>query len=572
MKKTIKVLVSLLLVILIAASISWYLLEYDPDFTRDLLLSQAHRLEEQGRNSAAVWLYNLAYHQADRDEDVAIELAQYYKSIGNYSKAEYTLTKAIEDGGGVKLYVALCKTFVEQDKLRDAVIMLDKVTHPEIKAQLDTLRPAAPAASYNSGHYSQYITVNFEASDSKIYAVINSDYPCVSTDLLASPITLTGGETTVRAVAINESGLVSPMAEYHYVVSNVVEEVHFADSAFESAVRELLNISAESPVYSDSLWEITTFQVPSSAVSCEDLKWLPNLQQLTISNCAFESLQLLENLTELHTLSITDSVVSTKDLLVIANLPKLKNLTLSGCYLSSISNLAQATELTYLDLSQNSIRDLSALADMGKLEYLDLSENAITRADAITDLTALRTLDLSYNSLITTEPLASLTGLEKLDVSANSLFTLDGIDALTELTWFAASQNNLIDVDVLASCTKLKTLIVSNNTILNLRVLENHLQLEYLDFSYNNLTSLPTFSADCQLVLINGGYNQLSSLDKLAVLEKLEYVYMDYNVSIQKIDKLANCPCLKVVNVYGSKVKNVSKLTDKGIQVNFTPT
>ena len=572
MRKKLKILVSVLLVILILASIGWYLFEYDPGFTRDLLLNQAHRFEDQGRNAAAVWLYNLAYNQADRDDSVAIELAEYYKSIGNYSKAEYTLTKAIEDGGGAQLYVALCKTFVEQDKLRDAVAMLDKVSDPEIKAQLDALRPAAPTASYNSGHYSQYITVRFSAGDAKIYAVFNGDFPSVSNDLVDTEVTLTGGETTVWVVAINDSGLVSPLAEYHYQISNVVEEVVFADNAFEKAIREYLNLSPEDPVISSDLWNITEFQIPSATVTCEDLKWLPNLQSLTIQDCAFGDMKLLENMKKLQNLTITDSVISNKDLLTIAQLPMLEKLTLSGCYLSTITNLSAATNLTYLDLSNNSIRDLSGIAGLSKLEYLDLSENALIELDAIAGLTQLTTLDVSYNSLITTAPVAHLTNLTRLDVSANGLFKLECVENLTELTWFAAAHNNLIDVDVLSSCTKLQTLLISNNTILNLNVLQDHIDLEYLDFSYNEVSSLPKFSKNCQLRIINGGYNQLSSLDNLAVLQKLEYIYMDYNTKIKKIDKLVSCSSLKVVNVYGSGVKNVSKLTALGITVNFTPT
>lgn len=572
MKKPVKILVSVLLVVVILASIGWYLFEYDPGFARDILLNQAHRLEEKGRNNAAVWLYNLAYNQANRDDSVAVELAEYYKSIGNYSKAEYTLTKAIEDGGSVQLYIALCKTFVEQDKLRDAVAMMDRVTDPDIKAQLDTLRPATPVASHSSGHYSQYLRLHFEVENADVYAVFNGDFPSLASDLIQEDVVLSGGETTVLAVAVNEMGLVSSLAEYNYQISYVVEEAVFVDSAFESAIRDALGLTNQESILSVDLWNITEFRVPSAAVTCEDLHWLPNLQVLTLQDCAFDDLKLLQNLKKLHTVTVTDSVLSTKDLLVIAQLPMLENLTLSGCYLSTISNLASATNLTYLDLSNNSIRDLSGLSGLTRLEYLDLSSNALIDLEAITGLTQLQTLDVSYNSLITTAPVAALTNLTKLDVSANGLFKLEGIDALVDLTWFAASNNHLIDVDILAPCTKLQTLIISNNTILDLNVLQNHVDLEFLDFSYNEVSSLPKFNKNCQMQIINGGYNKLSSLDNLSVLQKLEYVYMDYNKAIKKIDKLTACTSLKVVNVYGSGVRNVSKLTALGIIVNFTPT
>lgn len=573
MKKAIKILVSVLLAAAILFSIAWYLFIYDPGFTRDFLLQQARNYEQRGRNAVAVWLYNLAYRQAQQDDSVAIELAEYYKSIGNYSKAEYTLTKAIEDGGTVELYIALCKTYVEQDKLRDAIMMLDHVSSPEIKAQLDALRPEAPAPSYPSGHYSQYIRVQFTAENAEIYVSTDSDYPSTAEDLYTQAYQLTQGVTTFQAVAVAENGLVSTMAEYTYTVDGVVEVVTFADYAFESAIRESLGVAEDAPIYSDTLWEITSFQIPSAAISCEDLHWLPNLTELTISDCAFSNMDIVSQLTGIHTLTITDSVLSTQDLLVFAQLPQLHTLTLSGCYLSSIDNLAGAAGLQYLDLSRNSIRDISAVSGLTGLTYLDLSENAVIRADSLSGLTALEHLDLSYNSLITTAPLASLVNLTYLDISANNLMQKDveGIENLTGLTWFAASYNNLINVDFLENCTAIQTLIISHNTILNISVLSAHVHLEYLDFSYNEVDTLPKFSSECPLAIINGGYNILVSLDNLAVLQKLEYIYMDYNTGIKRIDNLVNCPSLIQVNVYGSAVKNVSKLTAKGILVNFTP-
>ena len=569
MKKTIKILVCVLLVLAIITSVAWYLFEYDTDFTRDILLRHAYRLEKNGRNSAAVWLYNLAYHQADENDAVAVELSEFYKSIGNYSKAEYTLTKAIEEGGGIDVYIALCKTFVEQDKLRDAVIMLDMVSDPVIRQQLASLRPAAPTASSPSGYYSQYLTLSIESPSAAIYVASDNDYPSTASDLCTEPFTLPGGETTCFAVAVGDNGLVSPLAVFNYTIGGVVEEVTFADPTFEESLRLLLGVAADQKIYSNDLWNVKEFSVPSSAITCEDLRWMPNLTKLTMESCAFDDVAIVGQLTDLETLIITQCVISAKDLAAIASLPELKSLTLSGCYLSSITNLSGAKKLTYLDLSDNSIRNISALSGLTELTTLDLSNNAVISIQDISGLTKLQTLDLSNNSLVTTAPVASLVNLTTLDVSNNDLYMLEGIEHLTELTTFGAAYNNLISIDPLASCIKLKSLIVSHNTLLNIDVLAAHTALEYLDFSYNEVTNLPVFSKNTALVTINGSYNKLKSLDRLSVLQKLESVYMDYNKDIKNIDKLANCPALKLVNIYGSSVTSVSKLVNKGIAVNY---
>jgi len=143
MKKAIRILVPLVLTMVILLCTFWYLFIYDREFTRDVLLSAARSFDNNGRHKIAAWFYDRAYRQSGDNDNVAIELAEQYKEIGNYTKAEYTLTKAISDGGGADLYIALSKIFVEQDKLLDAVRMLDNIKNPDIKQHLDRMRPAA---------------------------------------------------------------------------------------------------------------------------------------------------------------------------------------------------------------------------------------------------------------------------------------------------------------------------------------------------------------------------------------------------------------------------------------------
>lgn len=571
MKRFLKIFVPILMAVTIVFSIGWYLIEYDPSFTRDILLQQARRLEESGNVDAAVWFYHLAYLQSKNDDSVAIELAEKFQSIGNYSKAEYTLTKAIEDGGGVDLYTALCKIYMEQGKLRDAVRLLDNVSNPEIKTALDELRPAPPAASAASGSYNQYLSVILSAPGCQIYASMGSEYPSMPDDLYTSPITLPGGDTILYAVSVGQNGLVSSQTILTYHITDVIEEVSFQDPFVEFAVRQQLQITDGRALYSNELLSITELEIPSDAASCSDLKWLPNLRKLTLLDCAVTDLAPVSSLSQLETLVITGASLSSAHLKQIAQLSSLESLTLSGCGVSTIEALAGLTGLTYLDLSGNTIRNLSALRNMTALKELYLRSNALISLTDLAGLSSLQILDVAYNSLSSTAPLASLTGLTGLDVSGNSLMKLEGIGALTNLTAFTASHNNLVEVDVLKSCKNLQTVDLSYNTLLNIDALANLKALVELDFSHNEVKTLPKFQSDCGLVTIDGSYNLLSSLNPLSVLQSLTTITMDYNAGISNIDMLRYCGSLQRVDVYGSKVRDVSKLTQKGILVNYTP-
>ena len=570
MKRLIKRIFPLILAALIVFSIGWYLLEYDPAFTRDVLLKSARQLEQSGNHTAAVWLYNLAYEQTGGSDAIAIELAEQFKEIGNYSKAEYTLRNAIADGGTVDLYIALSKTYVEQGKLRDAVLMLENASQ-DMKNQLAKLRPAAPTASIDSGNYNQYLTVQFFSPGGTLYISTDLDYPSAKTDAYTDPITLGSGETTVFAISVGENGLVSPLVVFSYIVSDVVEIVHFEDPAFESAVRQQLKLDDKQIIQSDMLRAVTDLVLPDEVTSCADLKWFTNLKTLTVHGATLDSAEAFRALSSLQTLSIYDTSVSTDLLKTIGKLTDLQELTLVNCGVSSISHLSALTGLTYLDLQSNAIRDISGIGNMPQLKHLNLSSNALIAVDGIKTLTNLEYLDISFNSLVSTVPLSNLTGLIYLDVSSNALRSLNGIGSLVNLSQFRASYNELVDINVLQNCQMLTYVDVSHNTLLDIDVAASLLALEELYFSYNEVMTLPQFKSNCALRIIRGEYNYISSLKNLAGLANLTHIYMDYNAQISSVASLVNCPNLEEVYVYGSKVRSVSMLTSKGIIVVYTP-
>lgn len=563
-----------MLILMIIFSICWYFLQYDTTFTHDLILSYARQQDAKGHYSFSAWLYDLAYQQ-HRDSLVIIELSNQYKAQGNYTKAESTLTKALSKDASVEVYIALSNLYVEQNKLRDAVLLLDKVSDPDIREQLQSLRPEAPISNAASGTYMQYISVEFSGQGT-LYVSTNADYPGIANDLYKGPIQLSDGQTTIFAVSVGENGLVSPLSVYHYVVGSVVEEVIFADPAFEVAIRTQLGVDENYVIYSNILWDLKAFTVPSDAVTCQDLRWIPYLENLTIINASVDDLTALQELTSLKKLTIVGTRISDTDLKIIADRPILQELILNDCGISSIDALSQCTTLTHLDLSNNAIRDITALTSLTRLMSLSLRSNAVIYADALTEFSHLQQLDLAYNSLTTTEPLGMLTGLVKLDVSANDLMNLNGLGTLYKLKEFSASYNNLTDISILRNSTMLETLNVSHNTLLNIDVTAKLNNLIRLDFSYNEVTYLPKFDTACALQIIDGSYNALTSLNQLSKLENLTHVYMDYadinsNSSLSNIDSLQHCSKLEEVHVYGTKVRNVTKLTSKGILVRYTP-
>lgn len=562
MKRFIKILIPILLSVAIIASIGWYLFEYDADFTRDQLVNLARRFESDGNQAMAIRLYSLAYDHSEKDSEVAIELAELFRASGNYTKAEYTLSNAIADGGGLELYKSLCRVYVEQDKIMDAVRMLDNVTDPVIRSQLDSLRPSAPVAVPEAGRYNSYISVSFQDMTDKIYVSTDDEYPSISSQPFTTPLTLSAGETTIHAVAIGADGLVSPAQSFSYTVAGVVEPVILSDSAIDRTVRQLLQVEADHVLYTNELWQITSLIVPKDAQSLEDLAWMPFLEQVAIKDGTVTSLEPLASLSNLTDLIITDTSLSSSDLAFIAALPKLTSLTLSGCGLSSISELASAKGLTWVDLSFNTIGNLLPLSGMEQLTYADVSHNALSSLGAFSGMQALTELYASYNALDTLSDLSDCPALAVLDLTGNQLTTLSGVENLTALRAFYGAFNNLTDVNALSSCTLIGELDISNNKISDISALSTLKELRSLNFSYNQITALPSFDKSCPLVSVKGSSNHLTSLEALRGLDTLNYVYMDQNADLTSVEPLVECYALVEVSVYGTRVSDARLLTD----------
>ena len=570
MKKTIKWLFPLLLIALLIGSAGWYMFVYDRSTVQEFLISQARTSAQRGNFDTAAWLYNQSYKLSGQDQNVAIELAEIYKSVGNYTKAESTLTKAVSDGGDAALYVALCKTYVEQDKLLDAVNMLDNVSDPAIKAELEQLRPAMPSPDSAPGFYSQYISLTFAPGETTLYVTTDGAYPTTGRDPYAEPVALGAGETKVYAVSVAENGLVSPLAVLSYTIGGVIEPVELTDSSIEANVRETLMFGENTQIYTNDLWSITQFQVPADAESLEDLAHFTRLQKLTISGKTLESLSFLSGMTQLEELEFIGCYLP-DELDTIAGLPALKKLKMESCNLSTIAKLDKAIGLTHLDLRSNAIGDISVLANMPQLTVLDLSHNAVTDLTVLSGLSMLQELNVAHNSVSSMAPAALCLELKVLDISGNSVSDLSPMNTLAGLTHFYADHNNLTDVSVLAGCLNLRELVISNNHVTDISTLGVLASLERFDFSYNDVEVLPAFPKDCALVEINGDHNFMVDISVLGGMPNLTHVYMDYN-NLTDISFLADCPKLVLVNVYGTDVTEVQALLDHSIIVNFDPT
>lgn len=552
MKRVLKIVIPLVVVLALLGTAAWFFLSFRADLTAGFLRGQAAKMVERERYSRAVTYYNWAWQLDPENQEIPLALAEAYAGSGNYTKAEYTLVRAISARPqDVDLYVALCQVYVAQDKLLDAVQMLDRTSDAEVKAALDELRPAAPVLSPENGYYTEYIEVTADGGGNAVYLSIDGDYPSMEDDAYTGPVTLPGGETMVMAVAVDENQMVSQAVQNGYTIGGVVEPVTLNDPAIDAAVREQLGMTAGETLMTDDLWSIAELTLPDTVADLADLSHFTGLTTLTIQNVSGLDFSVLSQLTSLQTLDLSGCTISTGSLDAIAGLTGLRVLRLNNCALTDINALSQLTALTELQLANNSLTDIGVTSLMLDLETVTLTNNPVTSIAGLSACTKLKSLDISGCSVTSIASLSGKTALETLLAGNNQIADLSPLEGCTALAVLEVPYNLVSDISVLAQLPAL-TRFVGNN---------------------NQITAVPDFDEETsKLQYIQLDYNEVTDLAGLQGINSLNYVYADYN-QVETILPLKNNINLIQINVWDNPIpeEEVKSLQENSIIVNYNP-
>ncbi len=146
--------------------------------------------------------------------------------------------------------------------------------------------------------------------------------------------------------------------------------------------------------------------------------------------------------------------------------------------ISNLGGLELAINLTYLDLGNNSLTDISALIELTKLTRLALDSNLVSDISPLTGLTKLTQLTLANNSIEDISPLATLTALEQLLLGNNAISDISPIAKLTNLKLVYLGNNSIKDVSPLTRLVHLKAVQLAGNSVSDLSPLAESQGLE----------------------------------------------------------------------------------------------
>lgn len=105
---------------------------------------------------------------------------------------------------------------------------------------------------------------------------------------------------------------------------------------------------------------------------------------------------------------------------------------LSSSGINDLDGIQYCVHAKVIDVSNNSITDLTPLTGLSNLEELNLSDNKIGYIDGLSNLVSLRSIMLSNNCIEDITPLFQLGNLEYADLSGNNI-DMEQINELTDL-------------------------------------------------------------------------------------------------------------------------------------------
>lgn len=153
---------------------------------------------------------------------------------------------------------------------------------------------------------------------------------------------------------------------------SAVPAIVWQDSTVEAGVREVIG-KATGNVYPEDLSQIEELRLGSQKgkviTTLYDLKHMPNLKTLDLSGITVASTAGLAEKTKLEALNLTGC--GCPDGLVPNTLTEIRNMAIGGNKFTEISFVQNMPHLSYLDISDNPITDLSPLADKQELATIN---------------------------------------------------------------------------------------------------------------------------------------------------------------------------------------------------------
>ena len=323
-----------------------------------------------------------------------------------------------------------------------------------------------------------------------------------------------------------------------------------------------------SPLY--SLSQLEMLSIRGIGITAEQLAALSE----ALPNCAIHSETAVEEVSE-----VTLGAISFRT--------DAEELDLSNMGISDLSALTVCKGLKKLDITGNSVIDLTPLMDL-PLEWLSFKDNLVIDLRPLMGMKSLRYINAEGNGVTGTAALAQLSNLSELYLAFNQLGDLSGLPALANLRILGLENTGLTDDDlpVFSSMNNLDVLRIYDNPELTgnavdaLQAQLRGCKIQHSDLLYYYDFGGLSFREDCtEISLFGQGISDISPIIKFKYVESLDlgannieniYIFQYFHAPLREL-RLGNnnisdgtplmyLRSLEVLDLSGNNLSSVSPI------------
>ena len=193
----------------------------------------------------------------------------------------------------------------------------------------------------------------------------------------------------------------------------------------------------------------------------------------------------------------------------------------------TLEPITELSDLTFLDISETSIEDISPLRSANKLKVLRANSSLIEDISALKYCITLEELEVANTTINDINVLQSLRNLQKLNLANTMVSRLQQLKSCPNLTNLNLSGCKMSNIAALQDLTQLKTLDISNTAIRDLTPLSQTKELQSLNISGTAVTNLRALSELENLRELYFSNTSINDLSPLKANRRLSKIYCD---------------------------------------------
>jgi internalin A len=295
-------------------------------------------------------------------------------------------------------------------------------------------------------------------------------------------------------------------------------------------------------------------QKPEGVISVSDVE---GLQSFEASQWHISNLTGMEWFRSLRYLDL--SLNSIEDISPLSGMTTLDTVLLDYNPFQDLTVMEDWSALRLISISSVGCSTLLALADKPQLRDIYAGYNQITSGEPIVGCQNLRRLHLTSNPIGSLDFLNELPLLESLDISGTTVTELSAVSNLSQLKSFGCWGSGIEDISPLSNCRRLESLSLWNNQIVDVEPLRQLTSLSYLDISNNQIESIAALSPLTQLSILYADNNSITDIAPLNHRTSLYWLGLSGN-SVADITALTTLSGIEYLHLSENPVSDLRPL------------